>query len=237
MSTLKALVVGAGGAAGGGQSGTVYPAGGGGGEVLYNAALSVTSQTYSVTVGTGKTYQPSSQVAGDTGGSSIFSTITARGGKGGGDTGIWGKGGTSGNTTYAGGVRYLFAAGGGAGDGATGSNGSTNLGGNGGDGTANSITGSSVYYGGGGGGGDNITQGTNGQGAYGCGGRGNTGTSANGVVILSWVTADFGTCSVTGAGNAITTNGADSIATFIVDGNFVCNVPTASNPSFLLNFI
>jgi hypothetical protein len=38
-------------------------------------------------------------------------------------------------------------------------------------------------------------------------------------------TSDFGTCSVTGTGNTLTTSGSDKIATFIVNGNFVCDVP------------
>ena len=46
------------------------------------------------------------------------------------------------------------------------------------------------------------------------------GNGGSGIVIISWVTADYGICTVTGIGNAITIDGSNSIATFIVDGNF-----------------
>jgi hypothetical protein len=57
----------------------------------------------------------------------------------------------------------------------------------------------------------------------------------SGIVILRWTTADFGICSVTGTGNAITTSGSDSIAKFIIDGTITFTPP--SNASFLLNFV
>ncbi|MEI6580802.1 MAG: glycine-rich domain-containing protein [bacterium] len=56
-------------------------------------------------------------------------------------------------------------------------------------------------------------------GGGGGGGENGTGTGGSGAVVISWVTADFGTCSVTGTGNTITTSGSNSIATFIVSGN------------------
>ena len=60
-------------------------------------------------------------------------------------------------------------------------------------------------------------------------------SGGSGIVIISYVTADFGTCSVTGAGNAITTSGSNSIATFIVSGDFVC-VTGGSGPANLKSF-
>jgi hypothetical protein len=41
-------------------------------------------------------------------------------------------------------------------------------------------------------------------------------------VIIRWLTADLGTCSVTGTGNTITTDGSYSLAKFIVSGTWTC---------------
>lgn len=228
MAQIKALVVAGGGGMGGSQFGTYYQAGGGGGEVIYNAAFNVSSQDYTVTVGTGGATQTATLTAGSTGGNSVFSTITARGGKGGGDTGTWGKGGTSGNTTYSGGSPNGAGAGGGAGNAQNGVNATSgNVGGAGGNGTISTILdGTNIYYGGGGGGRAAVTSGANGLGnAIGGGG---TGTPAgeysdgtDGIVILRWLKSDLGICSITGTGNTITDATDDSnysVAKFVVSG-------------------
>jgi hypothetical protein len=196
-------------AVGGGGSTSGPAGGGGGGQVSYNAAVSLTAQTYTVTVGG----------AGQA--SSFGSVVTATYGQ----NGTSGAGGTSGSGKTGGGGNGVNAFGGGAGDSANGSsypgNGS---GGQGGAGTSNSISGSAVTYGAGGGGYGSLTPGLNGNGGSGAG-PANTGTGGSenssggsGIVIVSWVTANFPTVSITGAGNVITTSGANSIATFIING-------------------
>ena len=171
------------------------------------------------------------------------------GGGGGGSDGVTTlRSGGTGSQAYAGGdsTGTTFGGGGGGGSSAAGSAASSNTGANGGEGTSNSISGSAVIYGAGGGGGafnstggsggtgggrgggsaGNGTNGTDGQGGGG-GGLGYSGGSkaagggGKGIVIVRWTTSDFGTCSVTGTGNAITTIGGDSLATMIVSGNLV----------------
>ena len=106
---------------------------------------------------------------------------------------------------------------GGAGAGGYYGNGSaTNAGGNGGGGAGttasagNGVNGTANTGGGGGGAGYK-------------GGRGGTGGS--GFAIVKWVTADYEVCSVTGVGNTIITDGANSIAVMIVSGNWICAAP------------
>jgi hypothetical protein len=60
---------------------------------------------------------------------------------------------------------------------------------------------------------------------------GMVGTGGSGIVIISWVTADYGTCTVSGAGNTITTSGENSIATFITSGNFTVVAAAEPPPS------
>jgi len=172
------LVVAGGGAApDGGTS-----AGGGGGGMRTGTGLSLTAQTYTVTVGAGGV--AASVTVGASGGDSIFSTITAAGGGGGssgssatdgadGGTGGGGSGytsgggdGGSGNTPITSpsqggdggdGSDSAYSSGGGGGGGASPSTPGAGIGINGGwggDGTANDYrTGVSVTYAGGGGGG------------------------------------------------------------------------------------
>jgi len=138
-------------------------------------------------------------------------------------------------------------AGGGGGSGTAGSNapGKDGPGGVGGNGTSNSITGSAVTYAGGGGGGGsdsaasggtggggaggyytgtNGIAGTDGLGGGGGGSGGSTSTfgkGGKGVVIISYVTADFGACT----GGTITTDGANTVHTFTSSGTFVLSLP------------
>lgn len=138
---VEVLVVGGGG--GGGGNNNAGSGGGGGGGVLTNT-LSVTQGSYSVTVGAGGSSQ-TSNARGNSGGNSVFSTLTAIGGGGGGtmnDNGGnggsgggsgwrqdfegtgWGYGtggnGTTGQGNNGGGVHYSYGGGGGGGAGSAG---------------------------------------------------------------------------------------------------------------------
>jgi len=143
--------------------------------------LQLTTTTYPVTVGGGGAGATTTDVSGNKGSDSIFSTITSTGGgEGFGGfpwTGCGGSGGGGwegpaqppgplpglGNTPPVsppqgqnGGVRGTYpnyGGGGGGGSGTAGSDGNPNTGGNGGNGVTTSITGSPVARGGGGGGG------------------------------------------------------------------------------------
>jgi len=144
----------------------------------------------------------------------------------------------------------LIAGGGGGGAGAVGAVATSGHGGNGGAGTASSITGASVTRaGGGGGGGDtggtgaagggngsnnrvaysataNSGSGGGGGGLYDNGGTGNAygGDGGSGVVIISYVTAEWGVST----GGTITTDGANTVHTFNSDGTFTLNpLPSA----------
>lgn len=87
---VEVLVVG-----GGGGGGWDVGGGGGAGGLIYNSLYAVTSQTYTITIGTGGAGATSSTVAAINGSDSIFGTLTAVGG---------GKGGSwSGNSGAAGG--------------------------------------------------------------------------------------------------------------------------------------
>jgi hypothetical protein len=179
-TTVDYLVVAGGGGAGDNT-------GGGGGAGGYRtsfpggSSLSVSIQTYPVTVGGGGTGGETSQNLPTSGSNSIFSTITsAGGGYGGGGGGpvyvAASPGGSGGGGSFTGqpigtggtgntpptsppqgnsggnAVPSPNTSAGGGGASAQGSNAVGTQGGDGGDGSANSISGSSVYYAGGGGG-------------------------------------------------------------------------------------
>ncbi len=195
VNSVEILVV-AGGGAGGGQN---VAGGGGAGGLVFNSAYSTTpGENISFTVGAGGTGY--TNAAGGNGSNSIFGTITALGGGGGGYNptsdgtagyaGGSGGGGAGGGTSYgAGGAGNAsqgyngghgassdsYGGGGGGGAGAVGSNAGTN-GGNGGNGVAYNISGDSIYYAGGGGGAANA--GTKGLGGLGGGGNGSRSTDA-----------------------------------------------------------
>lgn len=277
---LKALVIGGGGGGGGGAN---YNNGGGGaGGYQYNAALTVTAQAYTVTVGDGGAGGDNTPKNGVNGQDSVFSTITATGGGGGGSQDVGGVnassagsnggsgGGSSGGTlANSGGTGSqgnnggaygagITGSGGGGGSSAVGQDGQTSLvAGHGGDGTSNLITGSAVTYAGGGGGGYN-TGGAGGAGGGAAGksgtGNGNAGTSntggggggtgdptggpwvggkgGSGVVIVSYVTADFGACTSDGVLNTDytkTTDGANTVFKWLTTGNHTFTVVDATS--------
>jgi len=237
VPTGDVLIVGGGGGSNKG--------GGGGGEYRYLTATPLTAGTYTVTVGSGGAAALLSFNNGSNGNSSVFGSTTAVGGGGGGggsnngSSGASGGGGayngTGGSATagFAGGSGVTNAAGGGGGSAAVGSAGVSNTGGDGGTGTNSSITGSSVGYAGGGGGGGSSAGGTATQGGGigrdltgnpgtantggGAGGGGeNSSSGGSGVVIVTYLTADLGTCT----GGTKTTNGLYTVHTFTSSGTF-----------------
>jgi hypothetical protein len=187
---VEYLVVG-----GGGGGGRHSGAGGGGGGFRTATDYAVTAQGYTVTVGAGGaslygTYPTQGGGLGLNGANSVFDTITALGGGGGGWASaignVGGSGGGSaralgvgaagtagqgnaGGTSSISGTPYPAAGGGGAG--AIGGSPTTSAGGAGGSGLASSISGSSVTYAGGGGGNVQDTY-PSGGGAGGSGGGG-----------------------------------------------------------------
>lgn len=165
ISEIQILLISGGG--GGGSLG-YYSGGGGGGGLIYDPAKTISTQSYNVTIGNGGAKAPDKDTPGFNGTDSIFDTLTALGGGGGGarDTDYQaGNGGCGGGAArdpqgipgtgsqgYNGGDGY---GGGGGGTGEIGETGgvSAPYGGTGGDGLQNSISGTPTYYGGGGGGG------------------------------------------------------------------------------------
>lgn len=202
VSSVDVLTVGGGG---GGSGGNTNPGvcesggggGGGGGQVITSLAQSVTANSVAALQvgaggpgGVGGVAGSVFGKAGNTGTSSIFSSITAQGGGGGGTTTTNCRpspGGTSGSGRLGGAAAAANSAGGGggAGDSAVGGAGTAagfSTGGNGGAGTSSSIT--NLTYGGGGGGSFNAysasfsgTPGVAGSGGSGGGGSGNIGSN------------------------------------------------------------
>lgn len=199
---VSALVVAGGGHGSGGTGGVNYGSGGAGGSVEYNAALAVTVQAYTITVGAA-------------GGSSVFSSITATAG----GTAGTGRTGAS-NAHYSGGTApgENYSSGGGAGGGQNGNGGATCTGGNG---YLSSISGTPTYYAGGGGGvkiqtgasgglggggsgtngGGGIANATDGTGGGGGGtsSGGGGGNGGSGTVIISYPTINAAKFGTTGA--------------------------------------
>lgn len=189
---VEYLVV-AGGGGGGGGSGSMSGGGGAGG--MLTGTVSLSAQAYTVTVGAGG-QGGHDYLRGSNGVDSVFSTIRAFGGGGGGtwddtDGRGWNGGSGGGGSQYSqqGGTGTNgqgFAGGTGNGPGnnnaAAGGGGANEAGqglaesgygngGNGGDGIASSISGSSVTYAGGGGGSGYTTVGAGGAGGGGTGGK------------------------------------------------------------------
>ena len=210
---LEYLVV-AGGGAGGGASGTTSGMGGGGGGGLLQGIQSITVGTsITVTVGSGGTGGAST---GGSGLNSVFGTITALGGGGGGTFSATGTSGGSGGAASGDGVRAgaqgTFGqgnaggsstnntGGGGGGAGTVGLNsvGGGGPGSNGGAGIASSISGIVTTYAGGGGGAYYTgSSSTNGLGGVGGGGNSGYVGSLNGVA---------GTSNTGGGGGGACTN-------------------------------
>lgn len=202
--------------AGGGAGGTDDGGGGGAGGVIYNPAFTITSGSYTVTVGNGGTSN------GASGGNSVLSSLTAIGGGGGANSNGNGQNGGSGggigwavNTPGSGTAGQGFAggggtsdpnfcAGGGGGAGGVGGTGSGITPGNGGIGVSHTIAGTTYNVGGGGGGGLAVqnSSGTNSTASFG-GGNG-AGRGANAAVAGTPNTGGGGG----GANNMQAPNGA-----------------------------
>lgn len=177
---VEYLVVAAGGSGGGYDrfDSGVGAGGGGGGQVSTGTLSLLTGIAYTITVAS--TTNAPNDGGGETGGNSVFSTVTSQGGDGGygsgnelegplGSKSIVGSGAcvddsgttlgpgsgsvSSGGSAYASGAYATFAGGGGGGAGGNGGAGSSGTGGAGGAGVTSSITGTSVEYGKGGAGG------------------------------------------------------------------------------------
>ena len=196
--TVEYLIVG------GGGSGAQRHNGGGGGGGVISGTVSVSAQSYNVSVGAGgpglaQTVLPSIGTPSNGQSSSVFGITALGGGAGAGGSGGSGGGG---NATASGGLgtsgqgnsggsgslgpfsnESSYAGGGGGGAGSAGSNATSStpaMAGNGGDGISSSITGNLQFYGAGGGGGvaSTGTAGASGQGGSGgIGGGGNGGRS------------------------------------------------------------
>ena len=187
---VEYLVVAGGGGGGGGTG-----AGGGGGGVI-QGIISLTAGTYTVTIGgggAGSGYVSPPYSPGTNGQNSVFGTLTAfggggggtnagggngggvRGGSGGGSLGSTGQGLGIPGQGFAGGVTNFttpyYGGGSGGGAGGPGVDGTSSAGGNGGPGMMSSISGAVAYYAGGGGGGT-YAGGTLGSGGTGGGGAG-----------------------------------------------------------------
>lgn len=241
--SVKLLVVGGGGAGADmnrdNELNKNWAGGGGGaGGYIYNAAYSIASGSYSVTVGTGGAGVNSGNS--NNGTNSVFNDQTAVGGGRGGynDNSSGGNGGSGGGGSgRTGGLAGGSGTSGQGYNGATGnSDGSYNGGGGGGAGSAgsggtkgagvsNSISGSAVTYSvGGEAGGAGSGLAGSGNSTYGSGGRGvnrdgdhtTSESGFGGIVIIRYVTANLGTCT----GGTITTDGADTIHTFTTSGTF-----------------
>jgi len=214
-SVITTVLVVAGGGAGGYDDG----GGGGAGGVIYNAAFTITSGSYTVTVGNGGASN------GASGANSVLSSLTAIGGGGGANGnasgsnggsggGIgWGVGngaipgsGTAGQGFAGGGGTTApnYAVGGGGGAGGVGGTGSGTTPGNGGIGVSRTIAGTTYNVGGGGGGGlaNQNSSGTNSTASFG-GGNG-AGHGANAAVAGTPNTGGGGG----GSNNEQATNGA-----------------------------
>ena len=220
---------GGGGGAGGYRCSVVGELTGGGGAA--ESALSMTTGTYTVTIGAG---DPSYAGTGR-GGNSVFGSITSTGGgSGGGDVGSnvflpgnsGGSGGGGGNTIYGGGGAGLRVTNpiqgnnGAANNGGGGGAGSAASGGTAGSGRASSITGSSVTRATGGAG----SGGASGAANTGNGGGGNQanqwgGTGGSGIVICRYLTSQATGLTITGGTK--TTSGSYTIHTFTSSTTFV----------------
>ena len=231
-ANVQALVV-AGGGGGGGDSG----GGGGGGGVIYNSAFSITTTSYTITVGTGGRFGRASPAqTPQSGGNSVFSSLTAVGGGyggwynmnapavggsggGGGTKNQAGAAGTSGQG-FAGGKSYAseYDMAGGGGAAGVGIDGKAHKGGDGGPGLLCGIDGTQKYYGGGGGGGSHNSEAGFGYGGSGVGGNGQgSGTAATN-----------GAANTGGGGGGAFGGGGGGLGGAGADGVVVISYPTGS---------
>ncbi len=240
--SVDMLIVGGGGSGGGDISG-----GGGAGGVRAFSSVSVTAQTYAITVGEGAPHVASggnasngedtvaigyTATGGGAGGrhtsNAVASGQSLDGGSGGGAGGRSSNIGGSGNTPSTspsqgndgGGPGWPHnAAGGGGGAGAVGTGASGNNGGAGGVGVQNNFrTGSNIYYGGGGGGGSD-SGGSAGAGGNGGGGLGSVYGNTHGTAGTDGLGGGGGGSG--GAGRNGAAGGDGVVVSRYVDGSIV----------------
>src|SRR6266851_1196316 len=241
------LVVGGGGGGGAGFNNGRGGGAGGGGGVDLDPVHPVSIQSYSITVGAGGAGSTDSNFAGSSGSNSVFDTITAYGGGGGGSDwqgpssgGSGGGGDASGSSGGSGTVGQGYAGGtkasgdsGAGGGGATqiGQVTTTGVGGAGGTGYTTSISGTSATYGGGGGGGGHDGGGGGGGKWYNGGTTGPGGTGGLGIVIIA---APIGVVTSASGGTHTTANGND-IWKFTSSGTWTINslAPTNSTSTVM----
>lgn len=178
-STMDILIVGGGGA-GGAADGNCSNGGGGGGGLIYIQGIEMTAGTYPIVIGSGGSGFQNTDRQGDSGGNTTFYGYTALGGGGGGGGGaVDGGRGRTGGSGGGGGHPYSgpraaalqpgsasggngfqggagnnsspqWGGGGGGGAAEQGTDGTSTIGGKGGDGFFTNIDGVPKYYGGGG---------------------------------------------------------------------------------------
>jgi hypothetical protein len=240
-STVEYLLVGGGG--GGGNNG-----GGGGGGGAYRTATGFAvaqGVALTVTIGAGGT-SAVSNLPGNVGGDTTFSSLTANGGGGGGGenqraasysgNGSGGGGqGNSGGTGAAGGTYgnagangyggAPYRAGGGGGASSAGTAGTST--GNGGAGTSSSITGSLITYAGGGGGGGGDTT----PGSGGTGGGGNGGSGAGGSNSVAGTTNTGGGGGGSAGSGGLGASGGSGIVIIRYPDNFAPASSTTGSPT------
>ena len=254
---VDTLLVG-GGAAGGAISTTFQQGGGGGGgggQVLYQTGISVSAQTYVISVGAGGTASATATSNAGTQTTGLGytalgggSAVTGAGGTNGGGSGTVSSSGftsTAGTYPYKGGNSFGSstanrAGGGGAGAGGAGGNATSATGGAGGLPLLNSIDGNNTYYAAGGGGSGFTTGGVGWDstgtsqisGNYGQG-KGNANTSGQSAASGTYGSGGGGAISIT-AGNGVTQNGGAgrqgiSIVRYPFTGDWISFVSTANS--------
>jgi hypothetical protein len=201
-----------GGAGGAGGLRTTYGTNSGGGSSA-ESNITLSAQTYTITVGAGGAGLTSGPADGNAGSNSVFGSITSIGGGKGTNSGAGGTGGSGGtgrgsaaggsgtaNQGFNGGLGFgSWTSGGGGGAGQVGQNAPADeQGGDGGNGLNITITGSNAGYAGGGGGAGGTSLGSGGAGGGGNGGK-------------SSVPATSGTTN-TGSGGGAQTNGGSTIS-------------------------
>lgn len=201
-----------GGAGGAGGLRTTYGTTSGGGSSA-ESNITLSAQTYTITVGAGGAGLTSGPADGNAGSNSVFGSITSIGGGKGTNSGAGGTGGSGGtgrgsaaggsgtaNQGFNGGLGFgSWTSGGGGGAGQVGQNAPADeQGGDGGNGLNITITGSNAGYAGGGGGAGGTSLGSGGAGGGGNGGK-------------SSVPATSGTTN-TGSGGGAQTNGGSTIS-------------------------
>lgn len=225
MANITVKCTGGGGA--GARRSSIGGGGGGGGGAYSESTFDETPGTYAVVVGLGGI-----SISATPGGDSYYidaATVMAKGGLTpavNATLGVAGGDAASGvgDDKYSGGIGAdgltgTYGGGGGSGAGDTG---------NGNDGSTFNGGAAKATKGGAGGNGRQTTIGVGLPGSVAGGAGGGAlkitsyysgGAGAIGLVEVVWATADFGVCSVTGAGNAIVDAGGVSTASFIINGD------------------